>query len=155
MTRIKNEFTLVVAQEAGPGRPPGLQGEAMTTEPGGQSGNGDLTGPGNKSTGGSNFFLMLLPILLLFIIVTSMGGRKERKRRKAMISGLKKRDKVQTQGGIIGVITEMKDDEIVLKVDEGSNTKIRFARSAVQQVLRSSASESSEPSQELEEASVS
>ncbi|MCH8271213.1 MAG: preprotein translocase subunit YajC [Planctomycetes bacterium] len=155
MTRIENEFTLVATQEAGPGLPPGLQGEAMTQAPGGQSGNGDTTGPGGKSTGGSQFFLMLLPILLLFIFITSMGGRKERKRRKAMISGLKKRDRVQTQGGIIGVITEMKDDEIVLKVDEGSNTKIRFARSAVQQVLRSSASESSDSSQELEEASVS
>lgn len=155
MTRIENEFTLVVAQEAGPGLPPGLQGEAMTQEPGGQSGIGDTSGQGGKTTGGSNIFLILLPILLLFIFITSMGGRKERKRRKAMISGLKKRDRVQTQGGIIGVITEMKDEEIVLKVDEGSNTKIRFARSAVQQVLRSSASESSDSSQELEEASVS
>jgi preprotein translocase subunit YajC len=42
---------------------------------------------------------------------------------------------VQTIGGVIGTIVEVKDAEVVVKIDETTNTKIRFARSAIQQVL--------------------
>jgi preprotein translocase subunit YajC len=39
-------------------------------------------------------------------------------------------------GGIIGTVVDLTSTEMVLRVDESSNTRIRFARSAVQQVLR-------------------
>ncbi len=98
--------------------------------------------------------------LLVFMMVTSMmSGRKEKKKRAEMMSSLKKRDRVQTVGGIIGTIVELKGDEIVLKVDEGSNTRIRFARTAVQSVVKygrgegeSAEPEESEASESLEPA---
>ena len=34
-----------------------------------------------------------------------------------------------------GTVVEAKDDEVLVKVDESSNTKIRFARSAIHQVI--------------------
>ena len=37
--------------------------------------------------------------------------------------------------GPIGTIVSVKDDEVVLKVDESSNTKMIFIKSAVQRVL--------------------
>ena len=46
-------------------------------------------------------------------------------------------DTVQTIGGVIGSIVEVKNDSVVLKVDESSNTRITFSRSAIQQVLNS------------------
>jgi preprotein translocase subunit YajC len=52
-----------------------------------------------------------------------------------MVSAIKKHDRVQTIGGVIGSVVEIKPDYVVLKVDESSNTRITFARSAVQQVL--------------------
>ena len=58
-----------------------------------------------------------------------------KKKRKALLSTVKKHDRVQTVGGVIGSIVEVNPDTVVLKVDESSNTRITFARSAIQQVL--------------------
>jgi len=106
----------------------------------GQPGGAGQAAPGGQPQGGSPFGL-LLPLvfgLIIFMMITQLfGGRKEKKKREAMLSSMKKGDRVQTYGGIIGRIVELKTDELVLKVDEGSNTRIRFSRGAVQQVLKS------------------
>ena len=84
----------------------------------------------------------ILPLLFIAIVAmlffSILGQRRERKKREAMISAIKKHDRVQTIGGIIGSIVELKPDTVVLKVDESSNTRITFARSAIQQVIKSS-----------------
>ena len=46
-----------------------------------------------------------------------------------MLSELKKGDDVVTQGGIIGKITGMKDNELTLQVQEGVRLRLRAARS--------------------------
>ena len=77
-------------------------------------------------------FILLLVVLWVFL----MGGqRREKKRRAAMLESLNKGDRIQTVGGILGTIVEMRDDELVVKVDENTNTRLRFSRSAVQSVL--------------------
>jgi len=50
-----------------------------------------------------------------------------------MLEALKKGDKVQTIGGIRGVIASIKDDSVVVKVDD--NAKIEFVRSAVSAIV--------------------
>ena len=52
-----------------------------------------------------------------------------------MIDTLKKGARLQTIGGIIGTVVEVRDDELVLKIDESNNTKIRVIRSAVGKVF--------------------
>ncbi len=74
--------------------------------------------------------------LLAMVIVTSMSGRKEKKRRAQLLSSIKKYDRVQTLGGIIGTILELGESEVVLRVDEATDTRIRFARSAIQGVVK-------------------
>ncbi|MFG0329014.1 MAG: preprotein translocase subunit YajC [Phycisphaerales bacterium] len=79
-----------------------------------------------------------VPILLMFVFLiwsSSASQRKEKKRRDAMLAGLRRHDRVQTIGGVIGSVVEVKDQEVVVKVDETNNIKMRFARSAIQQVL--------------------
>jgi preprotein translocase subunit YajC len=49
-----------------------------------------------------------------------LGGRKEKKKRAALMASLKKHDKVQTVGGIIGTVVELTAEEVVLRVDETS-----------------------------------
>ncbi len=88
-----------------------------------------------------SFLVLMVGVFGLLILMTAMGGRKERRRRAQLLSSLKKQDRVQTTGGIIGTIVELKDDEVVLKVDEG---KIRFTRSAVAAILREARGEPSE-----------
>ena len=84
------------------------------------------------------------------ILTTVFGGRKEKKRRAALLGSLAKYDRVVTSGGMIGTIVEVKDDEVVIKVDESTNTKVHFSKSAVQSVLKrgsSSTGDSLEPAE--------
>lgn len=77
--------------------------------------------------------MMLLPIMLaVMIFMTFRGQSKEKKKRAQLLSSLSKGDKVQTIGGIIGNVVEIRDNEVVIKIDENTNTKMKFARSAIQ-----------------------
>lgn len=116
---------------------PALQGE--TTPIQGQPGAAPGPGTGGSPTpqpGLSQFIWLLLMVFVVVILLSSMTGRKEKKRRERMLVELARNDRVQTVGGIIGTIVEIHDQEIVLRVDEASNTRIRFSKSSVQQVLR-------------------
>ena len=80
----------------------------------------------------------LMPIILvmvLFIWMTSRSRKKQEQQKKDMLGAMKRGDKVQTIGGILGNVVEVRDDRILLKVDEGNNTKVWFARSAIHRVL--------------------
>lgn len=81
------------------------------------------------------FFWILIPMMLVILVLPMITGRKERKKREAMLASIANRDRVQTIGGIIGVVTEVKSDQITLRVDESSGTKLTFARNAVSDIL--------------------
>lgn len=74
-------------------------------------------------------------VLLLFLWFTTRANRKQEKKRRDLIDNLKKGDRIQTIGGIIGNVVETRDSEVVVKVDESNNVKIRFSRSAIHRVL--------------------
>jgi preprotein translocase subunit YajC len=79
-------------------------------------------------------YMQLLFIGGIFVIMYFILFREPRKRQRQqqqMIQSIKKNDKVRTVGGIIGIVVDVKDDEIVLKVDESNNTKIRVMASAI------------------------
>lgn len=146
-------FTLTVAQDmqaqppvpgeaAGPA-PPTAGGTLVpsTAAPGGSA----PLGGAAPSSPGNQMFLILIAAVGLMLLFSIMGQRRDRKKREALISAVKKHDRVQTIGGVIGSVVEVKPDYIVLKVDESSNTRITFARSAVQQVLTISADTSGAP----------
>lgn len=77
---------------------------------------------------------LVLAILVLYIFVFRSKRKQDAKKRDEM-KALTRGAKVQTIGGILGTVVEAKDDEVVLKVDETSNTKIRFTRNAIHRVL--------------------
>lgn len=77
--------------------------------------------------------LVIMGVIMYFIVLRPQS--KERKTRANMLSAIKKNDRVITIGGIMGTVLQVKDDEITLKVDESSNTKITFSRSAIQRVV--------------------
>ena len=74
-------------------------------------------------------------ILLIFYLFLFKSKKSQENQRKSMLETLKRGDRIKTIGGILGTVVEAKDDEVLVKVDESSNTKIRFARSAIHQVL--------------------
>jgi preprotein translocase subunit YajC len=73
---------------------------------------------------------MLLVAAVLFIMMIR-GPRKQQQQQKQMIQSLKKNDRVRTIGGIYGTVMDVKGDEVVLKIDEATNTKIHVSTSAI------------------------
>lgn len=77
------------------------------------------------------------PLILLGVMCVIMylllfrGPQKQKQQRRQLIQSLKKNDRVLTAGGIIGTIVDIKDDEVVLKVDEANNTKVRILPGAI------------------------
>jgi preprotein translocase subunit YajC len=136
-------FTLhpsfIIAQQDLPADVGTAPATSTPTTPSGTTGapGGTPTGGGQAPTG-SNLMFFFIVIIVAMLMFTMWSSRRDRKRREAMVSAIKKHDRVQTVGGVIGSVVEVKPDYIVLKVDESSNTRITFARSAVQQVLTAS-----------------
>jgi preprotein translocase subunit YajC len=80
------------------------------------------------------FMRTFFPIILvigIFMWIMSRGKKKERERFQNMLNNLKRNDRVMTIGGVIGTVVDTRDDEVVLKVDEASNVKMRFSKMAI------------------------
>ena len=100
--------------------------EAVTTVP------SDPTAASTQQKSKPLIPLWILPVLMLVMVfMLFRGPQKQKQQRKQMVQSLKKNDRVQTIGGIIGTIVNIKGDEITLKVDESNNTKITVVSSAI------------------------
>lgn len=88
----------------------------------------------------------LVPIILIFgvfyFLIILPTQRKERKQREALFAALKKNDEVVTAGGVIGVVQSIKDDEVVLKIDD--NAKMRVVKSSIARIIPKESSASSD-----------
>ena len=79
--------------------------------------------------------LAMIAVLFYFLMV-----RPERRKQAAhrnLLEALKKNDRVVTIGGIYGVVmnVDRTADEVTLKVDEATNTKIRVTYGSISRVL--------------------
>ncbi len=79
-------------------------------------------------------FPLIVGVLILYLFVFR-SKRQTDKKRTDMLGNLKRGDRVQTIGGILGTVVEARESDVLLKVDESSNTKIRFSRTAIHRVL--------------------
>jgi len=80
--------------------------------------------------------IALLGGMLVFMMMTARSQKKrEQKTREEMYAKLARNDRVLTIGGVIGTILSVKDDEVVLKVDETTNTKMTFTKTAIQRIM--------------------
>jgi len=77
---------------------------------------------------------IVIPFVLILVVFTMFGQRRERKKRAALMESIKRHDEVQTIGGIIGSVVEIKDDTVILKIDENSNVRMTVSKSAIAQV---------------------
>ena len=77
--------------------------------------------------------LIFFGIVIYFLFMRSK--RKQDQARKDQMSSLKKGARVQTIGGIIGTVVSSDENEVLLKVDESNNTKMKFTRRAISTVF--------------------
>lgn len=90
---------------------------------------------GAPTEGGGNPIASLLPFALMFAVLYFLILRPQMKKQKAqqrLVDELEKGDQIVTSGGIHGVITNLKDDIITVKVAE--NVRIDVSRAAVSRV---------------------
>ncbi|SFK67916.1 preprotein translocase subunit YajC [Shimia haliotis] len=78
-----------------------------------------------------------LPLILIFAIMYFLLIRPQQKKVKehqSMVDALRKGDRVVTQGGLIGKVAKVKEDnEVEVELAEG--VKVRVVKSTIAQVL--------------------
>ena len=108
---------------------------------------GDGGGNPPVGDGGSvSIFIQIAPFLaigLLFYFMLIRPQRKEQARRQDMLGNVKKNDRVVTIGGIYGVVMNVhrEADEVSLKVDEATNTKLRITLSSIARIMSGESAE--------------
>ncbi len=78
-------------------------------------------------------FIFLGILMVIFWVFLIQPQKKQQKEHDQMVEGLKKGDRVVTQGGIHGVITIVKNTTVVVRVDDA--TKIEFEKQAITRVV--------------------
>lgn len=67
------------------------------------------------------------PLILIFVIMYFLMIRPQQKRVKehrAMVEALKKGDEVITQGGLIGKVTAIRENEVEVEIAPGIKTRV-------------------------------
>jgi preprotein translocase subunit YajC len=79
----------------------------------------------------------LIAISALFYFMMIRPERRRQASQRSLLEGLKKNDRVVTVGGIYGMVTNVQRDadEVTIKVDEATNTKLRVTFSSIAKVI--------------------
>ena len=88
--------------------------------------------PATTSNAGLIQILILVGFFAIFYFLMIAPQRKQQKQRQAMLSSLKKGDKVITMGGLHGEIVDIDDDDVRLKVAD--KVELKFSRGSVSKV---------------------
>jgi len=72
----------------------------------------------------------MIAIFGIFYFLLFLPMQRQKKQTAQMLQNLKKGDIVVTSGGLVGMIVELNDDTIVIKV-KPDNVRLQLARSAV------------------------
>ena len=82
-------------------------------------------------------FAQVVPLILIFAIMYFLLIRPQQRKlkdHKKMVESLRRGDMIVTQGGLIGKVTKVKEDnELEVELSEG--VKVRVVQSTVAQVL--------------------
>ncbi len=88
---------------------------------------------GQQGAGGFSGIFMMLIIFGIFYFILIRPQQKKMKEHKKMVDELKKGDKIITQGGIYGTVTNTGVHKLTVEIADG--VKVKIARGAVGTVL--------------------
>lgn len=86
---------------------------------------------------GGNFMTLLVPFALMFAIMYFLILRPQRKKEKDrldMIANVRKNDRILTSGGVYGIVVSVKEKELIVRVDDAKDVKLKIDKSAVTSV---------------------
>ena len=85
--------------------------------------------------GGLSFLVMMGLIFAIFYFFLIRPQMRQQRERDEMQRQVKKGDRVLTQGGMYGTVTQAYDQDVVLRVDEDKGVKVRVTRSGIAGVV--------------------
>lgn len=88
-----------------------------------------LQAAAGQQSGGWSMWIMLALIFVVMWFFMIRPQKKQQKELQNFRDALKKGDKVVTIGGIYGTVTEVKEDSVLIEVD--NNVKIRVSKQAL------------------------
>jgi preprotein translocase subunit YajC len=76
-------------------------------------------------------FLVVFPLILMYFLMIRPGQKRQDQERVALLSGLKKNDRVLTTAGIYGTVVAIseKEDEVTVRVDD--NVRIKMLKGSI------------------------
>ncbi len=77
--------------------------------------------------------LWMVVIFAIFYLILIRPQQQQQKKRREMLGQLRKGDRVVTIGGIHGLIKEIREDVVTLRVAD--NVNIKFSRGGVERVV--------------------
>ncbi|MGI9435343.1 MAG: preprotein translocase subunit YajC [Geminicoccaceae bacterium] len=92
--------------------------------------------------GGGDFLFSMLPLILIFVVFYFLLIRPQQQKMKAhraMISAVKRGDKVLTAGGIYGSVVKIEEAEDIAVVEIAKEVRVRVARSTISDVVNKTA----------------
>lgn len=89
---------------------------------------------GSPQGGGMSFILMIVAMIAIFYFFIIGPQQKKQKKINAFRNSLKRGDKVMTAGGIYGRIREIKDNYVLLEID--NNVTIRIDKNSIYESMQ-------------------
>jgi preprotein translocase subunit YajC len=89
-------------------------------------------GAGGEGNALITFAPLILLVILFYFLIIAPARRKERQQREMLDKNLKKNDRVLTNAGIIGTVSNITGEQVTLKLDEG---KMRILKSTIARIL--------------------
>jgi preprotein translocase subunit YajC len=83
----------------------------------------------------TTFVPLVVMFVLFYFLIILPARRREKQQRNELFTNLKKNDEVLTSAGIIGIVANIKDDEVTLKIDDTSNAKLRVLKSSLVRIM--------------------
>jgi preprotein translocase subunit YajC len=93
-------------------------------------------GGGQSSGGGMQLIIFIVGFILIFYFLMLRPQKKQQKARQDMLDSIKKGDRIQTNGGLLGVVTGVDAKELTVRI--APEVRVKVARSAVAGVITSS-----------------
>jgi len=77
--------------------------------------------------------LMVIMFAVMYFLIIRPQKQKEKKRQE-MITNVRKQDRIVTAGGVHGVVVTVKENDVIIRVDDAKDVKIKVDKSAITSV---------------------
>jgi preprotein translocase subunit YajC len=91
-------------------------------------------GEGQQSGGGMQMFILMGGFVLIFYFLLIRPQKKQQRERQSMLDNIKKGDRVQTNGGLLGQVTSVDPKELTVLI--APEVRVKIARGSIAGVVK-------------------